>query len=45
MKNRIDILSLCIRETAKDIDAMEAIKTVWRLECFLSKCDIPFYSG
>ena len=24
---------------------MYAIKTVWRFECSVSKCDIPFYSG
>jgi len=24
---------------------MDAVKTVWRLECSLAKCDIPFYSG
>jgi hypothetical protein len=45
VRERIDILSLCILRTTKDIDAMDAIKTVWRFECSLSKCDIPFYSG
>ena len=45
MKNRMDILSLCIRETTRDMDSMDAINTVWRLECALSKCDIPFDSG
>ena len=41
IKNRMDILS----ETTIDMDSMDAINTVWRLECALSKCDIPFYSG
>ena len=45
MKNWMDILSLCIREMTRDMDSMDAIITVWRLECALSKCDIPFYSG
>src|SRR5277367_6510538 len=44
-KNRIDILSLCIHETTKDMDSMDAIKTVWRFECWFSKRDVPFYSG
>jgi hypothetical protein len=45
MKHRVDILSKCIRETTHDIEAMDAVKTVWRLESSLAKIDIPFYSG
>ena len=45
MVQDIDILSLCIRETTKDIDAMDGIHMVWRFKCSISKCDISFHSG
>jgi hypothetical protein len=43
--NRIDVLSRCILESTKFIAPIDAVTTVWRLECSLSKEEIPFYTG
>jgi hypothetical protein len=42
---RWDILSLCVRETTRYMDPMDAISTVWRLECELARFEVPFYEG
>ena len=42
---RLDILSLCVRETTRYMDPMDAISTVWRLECEIARFEVPFYEG
>jgi len=43
--DRIDVLSRCILESTKFMEPIDAITIVWRLECSLSKEEIPFYTG
>ena len=42
---RLDILSLCVRETTRYMDPKDAISTVWRLECEIARFEVPFYEG
>jgi len=43
--DRVDVLSRCILESTKFMEPIDAITIVWRLECSLSKEEIPFYTG